>query len=303
MKKIPVALLGATGVVGKKAIELLQNSPFELTEVAASEEKRNQPLGPFILKSPLEVQAPYVLSALPKDAALEIEPLLAKRGQHIFSNASAFRMAEEVPLLIPEINLSALSRLNNQKTKGKLICNPNCMVAILAPALFALSSFSIKKAHIVTLQSLSGGGKSTLENSALRETIIPFIPEEAVKIEKELGKILEICCPITIHVHRVPISVGHSAVVQLEFSMPFELSQLKQKFAQYSNLFKIYDDPLSPQPNQLQVDDFRIHIGQFQQQGSFVSFFLVGHNLVRGAIGGSILNLQAFLESTWSKSV
>lgn len=303
MKKIPVALLGATGLVGLKAIELLQNSPFELTEVAASEEKKNQSLGNFILKAPLDIEAPYIFSALPKEPALAIEPLLTKRGQHVFSNASAFRMEKDVPLLIPEVNLASLAKVKNQKSKGKLICNPNCMVAILAPVLFFLLPFQIKKIHIVTFQSLSGGGKSTLEDLSLRETIIPYIPEEANKIEKELIKILSFSCPITVHVHRVPISFGHSAVVQLEFSNPFQLHEIKQEFLKAKELFKLYDEPQAPQPKHLAPNDFHIHLGQFKKQDSSLSFFAVGHNLVRGAIGGSILNLQAFLESTWAKSV
>jgi aspartate-semialdehyde dehydrogenase len=298
VKKICVAILGATGLVGSKAIALLKHFPhLTLKEIATSEEHVGKEVQGLKAKRALDLESPYILSALPKEVAAEIEPSLLARGQHLFSNASTFRMKEDVPLLIPEINLPHLKLIKYQTTPGKLICNPNCMVALIAPLLAPFIK-DITHVSIVTMQAISGAGKKY----SLSNNIIPNIENEEEKIEKELRKILApSLCSLAVHVNRVPIQDGHSAILYLHFRTKTSTEELKDAYAAQPQLYKLYEDPFSPQPGRdLSPLDPLIHIGRIQQREGVISLFGMTHNLVRGAALGSLLNLNAFLEREWS---
>lgn len=294
MQKIKVGILGASGLVGQKAIELLihQHPHLTLQELSTSTKHIGKIIHGYKTKAALDMEAPYILSALPKDAAAEIEPLLLHRGQHVFSNASTFRMQEDVPLLIPEINLSQLHLVKKQNTPGKLICNPNCMVALIAPLLAPFIQ-QITHVTIVTLQAMSGAGKGY----TLHENIIPNIEGEEEKIEKELYKILgSNIFSLNIHVSRVPISHGHSAFLSLHFHENIDMEEVIGIYQKNPQLYKLYDDPFSPQPGRdLSPLDSKIHIGRIKKQGNIISMLGITHNLVRGAAFGTLANLNAFL--------
>lgn len=294
MKKIEVALLGASGLVGQKAIELIEKMPhLTLRELSTSKKHLKEMIHGLKAKEAIDIESPYVLSALPKEVALEIEPLLLARGQHLFSNASTFRMQEDVPLLIPEINHSALQLVERQKTSGKLVCNPNCMVALIAPLLAPFIQ-KISHVNIVTMQAISGAGKGY----SLHNNIIPNIEGEEEKIEQELEKILgPYACSLAVQVNRVPIQDGHSAILYLHFSQKISEKEIIECYKMNPQLYKLYNEPFSPQPGRdLSSLDAQIHIGRIQQRGNVVSLMGMTHNLVRGAALGSLLNLNAFLE-------
>src|SRR5678815_3332196 len=179
MKKYRVGILGATGMVGQRFIQLLENHPqFEITAVAASDRSQGKQYAeactwrlngtmPAALRS-LVVQPPkppldcdLVFSSLPGDIARETEQSFAEAGYPVISNSSAFRMDEDVPLLIPEVNHQHLELIDVQRKRntsgGYIVTNPNCSTIMVALALVPLhSAFGIDAAIVTTLQALSG---------------------------------------------------------------------------------------------------------------------------------------------------
>ncbi len=316
--KLPIAVLGATGVVGQKVLSLLLHDPlFYVAEVAGSckttgqmygsvvneQEPQNllQPYFGLPLKDPLEINAPYVISCLPVEAARVIELALAEKGHIISSNASAFRMRPDVPLLIPEVNQEALALVKQQPTLGKLITNPNCVVSILAPALKPLMSLgAVCHISIVTLQAISGAGYPGVPAMDIIGNIIPFIAGEEEKIQEECKKILtpfsREVFGITVHVHRIPILHGHTAVAHVHFAQPVDVTEVEH-FYKDTALYAFHPSPAAPQPRKhLMEQDMRIHIGRLKQgdHPNILGLLVMGHNLVRGAAGAAIENLRAY---------
>lgn len=326
--KISIALIGATGPVGQKVISMLENHPYlEIREIAASggnqgkkyrdaaSWKNEMPLpeniGAMILKNVTEVESHYVISALPTDTALELEPLLASRGQFIFSNASAFRMAENVPLLVPEINLAHLSLLERQATKGKIVTNPNCSTVFLTAALAPLLELGkIEHVSAVTMQALSGAGYPGVSAFDLLGNIIPHISGEEEKIQQETKKILGAAgkpadFKVTVHVHRVPVLHGHTIAAHVRFDRAMDARALPELYRAWNQrhpgLYELHEAVDRPQPlRDLTPHDQRVHIGRIKQgdDAHTVGFISMGHNLIRGAAGAAIGNLEAFLATS-----
>jgi len=323
--KLPVALLGATGPVGQKVISLLENHPlFTLAELAASEGRIGKRYGDIVawknelplpasvaameMRSLLEVQSRLVISALPSDIALEVEPALAARGCIVSSNASAFRMQSNVPLLIPEVNAAHLSLLNKQSTSGRIVTNPNCSTVFLACALAPLQALGeIEHLSVVTMQALSGAGYPGVSSFDLLGNVIPHIGGEEAKIQEEVKKILgapekEASFPVTVHVHRVPVLHGHTVATHVRFRKAVSVDQVNAQFHQWQErfpgLFELHTAIDRPQPlRDLNPHDMRVHIGRVKQGGDAqtVGLISMGHNLIRGAAGAAIANLESTL--------
>jgi aspartate-semialdehyde dehydrogenase len=321
--KTPVALLGATGTVGQKVIALLDDHPqFELTELAASNRSAGKLYGDCVrwrennslaeriknikISSLAEVTAPFAISCLPASVAIEIEPMLNSRGIHVVSNASAFRMDPTVPLVIPEINSHHLSLLTEQKHSGKLVTNPNCSTVFLALGLAPLlNTCEIEKVDVVTLQALSGAGYPGVSSCDIMGNIIPYISNEEDKIENESQKILGSVntpaeFPIMAHVHRVPVMHGHTVAIHITCKNQVSLELIESAFQEssqkFSGLYQMHRDPFHPQPlRDITWNDQRCHIGRLKisKDQKTVGFVAQGHNLVRGAAGAAILNLEA----------
>ena len=326
-KKLAVALLGATGPVGQKVITLLENHPlFELVEIAASESSDGQIYGDRVqwknevalpsrvasmrLLSLLDVKSKYVISALPTDIALTVEPELANRGHIVCSNASAFRMDNRVPLLIPEVNSAHLAMLDSQPWAGKILTNPNCSTVFLAGALAPLQVLGeIDHVNVVTMQALSGAGYPGVSAFDLMGNIIPHIGGEEDKIRLETKKILGVGnnhakFGITVHVNRVPVLHGHTVAVHVRFKNPVTADQVLQVFkkseSEFENFIKVHMEQDRPQPlRDLTPHDMRIHVGRVKQGDDphVVGFISLGHNLVRGAAGAAIAILESYLKN------
>ncbi|MCH9613415.1 MAG: Aspartate-semialdehyde dehydrogenase [Chlamydiia bacterium] len=293
--KLPIAILGATGMVGQKAIALLENHPlFYVAEMSASKKRVGN-----VYKDPLDIQSKHVISALPSDVAHDIEMKLAERGHLVFSNASAFRMNPNVPILIPEINLDHLSLIDGQKTPGKIITNSNCTTAFIALALAPLLKiYPIKEVSAFTMQAISGAGHPGVSSLDILGNIIPHIPSEEEKIVQETHKILgtptsPATFDLTVNVNRVPIVDGHTIILHIHFDLDVELSAIT---ACYEALpYKLYDQADRPQPRlDISPFDMRAHIGRIKYGANkkTISLIVMGHNLVRGAAGASLLNLE-----------
>src|SRR5687768_8117028 len=211
--KLRVGILGATGMVGQRFIQLLQGHPqFEITALAASDRSQGKSYAdacawrfagdmPSPVKS-IVVEAPQppldcdlVFSSLPGDIARQTEEAFAIAGYPVISNSSAFRMDAQVPLLIPEVNhehLGLIARQRDQYSKGGfIVTNPNCSTIMLALALAPLhAAFGVEATMATTLQALSGAGYPGVASLDILDNVVPYISSEEEKMETETKKLL-----------------------------------------------------------------------------------------------------------------
>jgi aspartate-semialdehyde dehydrogenase len=211
--KIPIGILGATGVVGQRFVQLLENHPwFEVAWLAASdrsEGKLYSEAARWRLKTPLPSKigemrvspatpegAPKVIfAALDTAIALEMEPRFAQAGHAVITNSSALRMQKDVPLVIPEVNPDHIKLLECQawrkKSNGFVVTNPNCSAIGLVIALKPLQErFGIDTVNVVTMQAVSGAGYPGVPSLDILGNVIPYIPKEEEKMEEETRKLL-----------------------------------------------------------------------------------------------------------------
>ena len=263
-RKYRVGILGATGMVGQRFIQLLVDHPqFDVTAVAASDRSQGKTYGeactwrlsgemPSSVRT-LSVQPPtppldcdLIFSSLPGEMARVTEGDFAAAGFPVISNSSAFRMDEDVPLLIPEVNHQHLGLLERQKTKytsgGFIVTNPNCSTIMLALALAPLhAAFGIEATIATTLQALSGAGYPGVASLDILDNVLPYIGGEEEKIESETTKILgrfndsriELA-PIAVSAqcHRVNVSDGHMAAVRVKLARKVTLAEVRDDLGQ-----------------------------------------------------------------------
>jgi len=247
MTKIPVGILGATGMVGQRLVELLADHPwFEVAHLASTDRSVGRPYReacrwrlpsptPFSVQnipvSPLDpALAPgLVFSALPGDVAGPIEEEYAKAGHAVCTNASAHRMDGDVPLLIPEVNSGHTALIHAQRKRrgsgGFIAANANCLTAELVLALKPLSeAFGLRKVHGVTFQAVSGSGYPGVPSWDILGNIIPWIAGEEEKVEIEPLKLLgtlkgdriePAALTLSAQCNRVPVRDGHCACVSV----------------------------------------------------------------------------------------
>ena len=325
-----VAILGATGLVGQTFVRLLEGHPwFDVKYLIASQRSRgkrfrelatwevSEEIGEMRIESLEEFDgnADLVFSALPSSIAGKVEEKLAEKIP-VFSNASSHRYEEDVPILVPEVNGEHLSLVEVQREKrgweGFIITNPNCSTAILAISLKALSKFGIQRVNVVTMQAISGAGFSGLSAMQIFDNVIPYIEKEEWKIENESRKILgkfenNKITPASFEISaittRVPVLHGHTEAVFVELEEDPTVEELKKSFESFDPLRSLklpsYAKPLLyrevPQPK-LHRDLGRgmtVTFGRMEKigEGKF-KYITLGHNLIRGAAGGSILNAE-----------
>src|SRR5262249_11654959 len=241
-KKIPVGILGATGTVGQRFIQLLESHPwFEIEWLAASDRSAGKPYaeaakwnrttplaerarGIKVPPAPPDSTTPkLIFAALDAKAANELEPAFAAAGHAVVSNSSAFRMAEDVPLVIPEVNADHVELIRSQqwyKDKGGfMVTNPNCSAIGLVLALAPLHRrFGIEKVFVATMQAISGAGYPGVPSLDILGNVIPYIANEEHKMEEETRKLLgsikgSSVAPadlvVSAHCNRVPVEDGH----------------------------------------------------------------------------------------------
>jgi aspartate-semialdehyde dehydrogenase len=249
-RKIPVAVLGATGAVGQAFVRLLADHPwFELAELAASERSSGRPYREaakwiegemparaaalsVLACDPSAVKAPLIFSALDASVAGDVEAQFARAGRIVLSNARNFRMEPDVPLLIPEVNPDHLALLDAQRRarawSGGIITNPNCAASVVAMALAPLHrTFGVKQCFVTTMQAVSGAGYPGVASLDILGNVIPFIGGgEEEKIESETPKMLgtltgaavrPAAIAMSAQVTRVPVRHGHMAALTVSF--------------------------------------------------------------------------------------
>lgn len=338
-------MLGA-GLIGQQFIRMLDQHPFlSLRAVIASESSKGEHIAqrwnlpsfsiPETFKGmtltnldDIDIESiDIAFSALPAEEAEHIESDLAKNGIKVFSNSSAHRYDEKVPILIPEINGDHLEIVKSQSmyesAGGFIVTNSNCSVSGLAILLNELQIMEpITNVFVSTYQALSGAGLEGIQ-SIPRDRVIPFIEKEEEKISLEARKILgtftgdNILPNISINkilanCARVPIIDGHLESVTIEFEDNIDLNKVEHYLGVRENSLKslptapikhlyLHSENDRPQSvfdlylgkeNKVRSQGMTVSIGRLRVDSNYLRCFLLVHNTIRGGAGGSILNAE-----------
>lgn len=329
MKKINVAILGATGVVGQAFIKLLENSEyFKLESIVASSKNLGKNYKDAV-KWQLPGEIPFyskhlkterfniqkfkdknikiVFSALPADTALLIEAELVANGFYVFSNSSAFRADENVPITVADVNPESIDLIKKQgfPEKGFVVTNPNCSTSGLVTAIAPLVKFGIKEIFCSTYQSYSGAGYPGLSAFDILDNAIPYISSEEDKMKFETHKILGINPKIYPFCVRIPVKFGHLETIWLTVSKNVSKEEIIKEWQQENNLLNykpiFYREELDyPQPKNAfdgENPGMTVQIGRLKIEEGKIGFVLLVNNIIKGAAGGSISNAELFLKN------
>lgn len=330
MTRIGVAVLGATGAVGQRFVNLLANHPwFELRCLVGdtSAGKTYSQAAAWHLDSPMPADVgamkveslealragrdvQVVFSALPGGAAGPIEAALAAQGFKVFTNARDHRMAENVPLLIPEVNAPAIDAVRRQSGPGWIVANGNCTAIILTLALAPLQqTFGIDEVHVTSMQALSGAGYPGVSALDITDNVIPHIAGEEEKLETEPNKMLGTNIPIHATCTRVAVREGHLESVHVRLARRTTLDEVQAALASFRASKEVQGLPSAPrQPIHVLTEVDRpqprrdreieggmaVAVGRLRldADGRGLRFLVLGSNTVRGAAGASILNAE-----------
>ena len=341
---VQVGILGATGAVGQRFIQLLDGHPtFELAAVTASESSAgetyrdaakwrvNTPIPDDVATMTVRSTDPtavpddvdLLFSSLPSGAAAEVEPAFLEAGYVVSSNSSNDRMAEDVPLTIPEINPGHLDLIEVQRDErgwdGALVKNPNCSTITMVPTLAALDEFGLESVRVSTLQAVSGAGYSGVTSMEIIDNAIPHIGGEEDKMEHESRKLLGEFDGTGVDLHemsvaascnRIPTLDGHLENVFAETAADVSPADAAAAMRSFSGvdlpsspdqLIHVFEDPERPQPrmDRERGDGMQISAGGLQRTESGLKYNCLAHNTIRGAAGASLLNGELLVEEGW----
>ena len=339
-QKIPVGILGATGVVGQRFIQMLEAHPwFEVAWLAASDRSAGQTYGDAVrwrLKTPIPegVRQMSVSNAVPEGAprvifaaldagiARELEPQFAAAGCAVVSNSSAFRMQQNVPLVIPEVNADHVTLIEQQcwrkQSGGYIVTNPNCSAIGLVVGLAPLHrNFGIESVFVTTMQAVSGAGYPGVASLDILGNVIPYIAKEEEKMEEETRKLLgrleddhvePADFSMTAHCNRVAVEDGHTESVSVKLKRKTSAEEIIAAFREFRSTPQelelpsapaqpvVYDvAPDRPQPR-FDVDrgnGMTVSVGRLRPCGVLdYKFTVLSHNTIRGAAGAALLNAE-----------
>ncbi|HEX5577556.1 MAG TPA: aspartate-semialdehyde dehydrogenase [Gemmatimonadaceae bacterium] len=338
--RYPVAILGATGAVGQTFIRLLENHPwFEIAELAASERSEGKTYAEaakwiegvmpesvrnMVVKSTdvRGISSPIAFSALDSSVAGEVEGAFARAGKFVLSNAKNYRMEEDVPLVIPEVNATHLALLERQRRErgwtGAIVTNANCAATVAAVALAPLQErFGIEKLFLMTMQAVSGAGYPGVASLDILGNVIPYIADEEPKLEKEMQKLLGSYADgsvrlapmqVSSHTNRVPVEHGHTVCISASFRQrvtPDEALETLRAWQGDESTFDLPSRPAQPlivadEPNRPQPrrdvnagNGMTVIVGRVRPDPILdIRMVALGHNTIRGAAGGSVLNAE-----------
>jgi aspartate-semialdehyde dehydrogenase len=341
--KYPIGILGATGMVGQRFIQLLENHPwFEIAWLAASDRSSGKLYGDaakWRLDTPLPERiakmtvapanpegAPKIIfAALDAAIARELEPLFANAGCAVVSNSSAYRMAANVPLVIPEINAEHLHLIEEQpsrkQTGGYMVTNPNCSTIGLVMALKPIEErFGIEKIFVTTMQAISGAGYPGVPSMDILGNVVPYIGSEEEKMEAETLKLLgrlegsavtPLAARISAHCNRVAVEDGHTECVSLKLGnklgRPATREDILAAWAEFRPLagqglpmapeqpieWAPQDDRPQPRLDRNRGRGMAVTVGRLRPCGLLDwKFTALSHNTIRGAAGAAILNAE-----------
>jgi aspartate-semialdehyde dehydrogenase len=348
-KKIRVGILGATGAVGQRFIQLLADHPyFEIGALTASDRsagKRYVDAAKWLLRGgmpaavadmvlvPTEPGAiggartasgdvRLLFSAIPGGTAGQVEADLAAAGFVVCSNASAHRMDADVPLLIPDVNPEHTALIPIQKKargwNGFIVTNPNCTTTHLVCALKPLQdAFGLSAVNVVSMQALSGAGYPGVSALDILDNVIPFIGGEEEKLQIEPRKLLGTHAGdaitladfvISAQCNRVAVRNGHLEAVSVKLKRPAKIEEVAAAFTGYRGepqrlglpsapdpaiILHTADDRPQPRLDRLAGNGMATSVGRLRPDPIFdFKFIVLGHNTIRGASGGAILNAE-----------
>lgn len=262
MERRRVGILGATGTVGQRFVQLLERHPwFEVAWLAASDRstgktyreacawKLDTPMPQRVAEMVVQPNTPgaggpdlpkTIFAALDAEIARDLEPQFAAAGCAVISNSSAFRMTPDVPLVVPEVNGDHLSLLETQAVRsqsgGYIVTNPNCSAIGLVLALKPLEHrFGIDSLFVSTMQAVSGAGYPGVPSLDILGNVVPFIKNEEEKLQEEVGKLLGryngsgidlLPAKLSAHCNRVAVIDGHTECVSIKLSTPATREQI-----------------------------------------------------------------------------
>ncbi|MBN2487587.1 MAG: aspartate-semialdehyde dehydrogenase [Methanosarcinaceae archaeon] len=333
-KPIKAGILGATGAVGQRFVEALADHPwFEISCLAASgrsagktyEDAANWrldfPLPETVAKKevvpvdPSKVDADVVFSALPADYAKTVEAEFAKAGFVVASNASAYRMEKDVPLVVPEVNADHLALIDVQQDgrgwDGYIITNPNCSTIMMVMTLKPLMKFGLESVNVATMQAISGAGYEGVPSMAILDNVIPYIGGEEEKMESEtlklLGdfdgeKITNADVRVSASCNRVPVMDGHTEAIWAAMSDDPTPADVRSAFLNFNpdlgdlptepeKALIVRDENDRPQPrlDRNMGRGMSVSVGRIREG---IRYIAMGHNTIRGAAGASVLNAE-----------
>lgn len=280
-RKFRAGILGATGVVGQRFIQLLESHPqFEITALAASDRSQGKAFAEactwrlpgempesvkrFVVQPPTPpLDCDFVFSSLPGEVAKQAEEDFARAGYPVISNSSPHRMGADVPLLIPEVNPEHLALIDVQRANrgydGFIVTNPNCSAIVVVMALAPLhAKFGVSSCVVTTMQALSGAGYPGVASLDATDNVIPFIGGEEEKIEAETlkllgamgeGTIADAKMLVSAQCNRVNVTDGHMAAIRVKLSEPASLDQVRAALASFTAApqdLKLYSAPARP---------------------------------------------------------
>lgn len=349
MEKIPVAILGGTGTVGQRFIQLLADHPwFEITAITASERSAGKPYAEAVnWKLPGEIPAAFremvvqptepnldvrvVFSGMPSAQARELEPTFAQAGYAVCTNASPYRMTEDVPLMIPEVNPEHAALIDHQKQQrgwdGFIIANANCSTTTaMLPLKILRDAFGLEAVHMVTLQAVSGAGYPGVPSMDILGNVVPYIGGEDGKLESEPRKILGSLVDNQIELLDVKLSAQANRVAVLDGHLSSISVGLREKATTQEaiNAFKAWapdaavrqlpscpdqllvyrDEPDRPQPrlDSMWGAGLAWTLGKVRECGVLdLKFMALSHNTLRGAASGSVLNAELLVTQGYIK--
>ena len=271
---------------------------------------------------PARISSRIVFSALDSSVAGDVERAFASAGRFVLSNAKNFRMEKDVPLVIPEVNADHLQLLDRQrkerKWKGAIVTNANCAATVAAVALAPLEeSFGIDKLFLSTMQAVSGAGYPGVASLDILGNVIPYIADEEPKLEREMTKLLGryvdgavVPAPMKVssHTNRVAVEHGHTVCITASFRRQATVEEAVAALRSWKghestwNLpsrpahpLVISDEPNRPQPRR-DVNagaGMTVTVGRVRPDPILdIRMVALGHNTIRGAAGGSVLNAE-----------
>jgi aspartate-semialdehyde dehydrogenase len=341
-KRIPVGILGATGAVGQRFVQLLVDHPwFEIVAVTGSDRTAGQAYGQgvnwvvpgdpppavadlVVQETRPDLDVPVVFSALPTALAREWEPKFAAVGYAVVTNASAYRMTADIPLLIPEINPDHTGLIPAQRAgrgwPGFIVASPNCSTtSAVLPMKVLQDAFGLQAAIMTTMQALSGAGYPGVPSMAIMDNVVPYIGGEDEKLEAEPKKLLGTfragaaaiemaAIEMSAQANRVPVSDGHLASISVKLGRKATPAEAIAAFESWRPpavcaelpsspgnvlIYRHENDRPQPRLDRDAEAGMAWTVGKVRQCGVLdLRFLAITHNTLRGAASGSVLNAE-----------
>jgi aspartate-semialdehyde dehydrogenase len=335
-------------MVGQRFIQLLHNHPwFEIAWLAASDRsagksyaeasrwKLDTPLPAHIAAMKVMPNVPegvpagelpkIIFAALDAEHARELEPKFAAAGCAVISNSSAFRMAADVPLVVPEVNADHLAMIEQQSWRkdggGYIVTNPNCCAIGLVMALKPLEvRFGIESLFVSTMQAVSGAGYPGVASLDILGNVVPYIKNEEEKLQEEVGKLLGrlagggvqmLDAKLSAHCNRVAVEDGHMECVSIKLRRRATREEVLAAWSEFAPLRAMFgaqrlpsapDQPVEydgnqdrPQPrlDRMRGNGMAATVGRLRECNLLDwKFVVLSHNTIRGAAGAAVLNAE-----------